>query len=344
MQTLRVVRFGIIFRVVSILCAILYILQHWTLVGHWSRVAPIQRIHPSSGRGEIPRIIHQTWMTSQLPKRYAPWVTSWLKKNPTWQYWLWTDDDARQLVGRYYKQYVAMYDGYRRNINRADAMRYFVLDKYGGVYADMDVECLRPLDDIISNHSCILAESHHVHSYVLFGREPPASVINSPMASRPGHPYFRDVIAELPKWQKHRNLLEQTGPWFIDRVLRTYLRNQTRSYNDPIAVMSSEVFNPMFDETHISLIKKRCNKPRALANVQEVCAKLKATNYYNAPTNLSYTNHYWIHTYMSSYRKIEHFVNITHIMQTLRDSFGVTVPSPTARPGDIPRYKFGPFR
>ena len=120
-----------------------------------SRVTPTQRTHPRSGRGEIPRIIHQTWMTSQLPSHYAPWVTSWMKKNPTWQYWLWTDDDARQLAGRYHKQYVAMYDGYTRNINRADAMRYFVLDKYGGVYADIDVEYLRPLNDIISNHSCI---------------------------------------------------------------------------------------------------------------------------------------------------------------------------------------------
>ena len=164
-------------------------------------------------------------MTSQLPSHYEPWMTSWLKKNPSWQYWLWTDDDARQLVGHYYKQYVAMYDGYTCNINRADVMRYFVLDKYGGVYADIDVECMRPLDDIVSNHSCILAEEHKVRSYVLARRKPPPNVINAPMASRPGHPYFRDVIAEIPKWQKHPNRLEQTGPLRIDRVLRTYLRN-----------------------------------------------------------------------------------------------------------------------
>ena len=329
-------------------CVILYIsiqfLQHQNPVGKLILVTSTQRTHPRSGRGEIPRIIHQTWMTSQLPTRYAPWVTSWLKKNPTWQYWLWTDDDARQLVGRYYKQYVAMYDGYPRNINRADAMRYFVLDKYGGVYADIDVECLRPLDDIISNHSCVLAEEHKAHSYLLAWRKPPPNVINTPMASRPGHPYFRDVIAELPKWQKHPDLLKQTGPLLIDRVLRTYLRNSTRSSNDPIAVMPPEVFNPTFDQLHISRIKVRCNNPVPLAYAQEVCAELKATNYSNAPTNLSYTTHYWIHTYMSSYPKIRHFVNITTVLQSLGESFNVTAPSATVRSGDIPRYKFGPFR
>ena len=346
MQTLRA-RFVLVLWVVSV-CVILYIyipfLQHQNPVETLNRVAPTQRTHPRCGWGEIPRIIHQTWMTSQLPSRYAPWVTSWLKKNPTWQYWLWTDDDARQLVRRYYKQNVAMYDGYTRNINRADVMRYFVLDRYGGVYADIDAECLRPLDDIISNHSCILAEEHRVHGYVLAWRKPPPNVINSPMACRPGHPYFRDVIAELPKWQKHPNLLYQTGPLLIDRVLRTYLRNQTRSSKDPIAVMSPEVFNPTFDQLHISRIMARCNKPGPLAYVQVVCAELKASNYYNAPTNLSYTTHYWIHTYMSSYPKIRHFVNITTVLQTLGKSFNVTAPSSTVRPGDIPRYKFGPFR
>ena len=351
MQTLRA-RLAVVLWVLSV-CTILYIyipfVHHKNLFRRLNRVAPTQRTHPRNKRGEIPHIIHQTWMTSRLPTRYAPWVTSWLKKNPTWQYWLWTDDDARHLVERYYKQYLAMYNGYPRNINRADVMRYFVLDKYGGVYADIDMECLRPLDDIISNHSCILSEEHKVHSYMLAGRKPPPNVLNTPMACRPGHRYFRDVIAELPKWQNHSSLLEQTGPLLIDRVLRTYLRNHTRSSKDSIAVMSAEVFNPTFVQSYVRGIKARCTKrgPTAIVEdvyVQEVCAELKATHFSNAPTNLSYTTHYWIHTYMSSYPEIRHFVNITTILQTLGESFNVTAPSSTVRPGDIPRYKFGPFR
>jgi len=87
--------------------------------------------------------------------------------------------------------------------------------------------------------------------------------------------------------------------------------------------MPPEVFNPTFDQLHIGRIKARCNKPGPLAYVQEVCAELKATNYYNAPTNLSYTTHYWIHKYLSSYPKIRHFVNITTVLQTLGESFNV---------------------
>ena len=207
-----------------VICLVVYAIckgqKHSSL--NFSRVAPRQRILPNSRRVDIPHIIHQKWNTIQLPKRFVPWVKSWLEKPPTWQYWFWTDEDARRLVERDYKQYLAMYDGYKKKINRADAMRYFVLQTYGGFYADIDMECLKPLDEIVSNKCCILAEDHHVHSYVLARRKPPRNVLNTPMACRPGHPYFKDVISELAKWKNHPNHLAQTGPDLIDRVLRTY--------------------------------------------------------------------------------------------------------------------------
>ena len=45
-----------------------------------------------------------------------------------------------------YPEYLAMYDSYRFGIQRADAMRLFFLHKFGGIYIDMDIECLRSLD------------------------------------------------------------------------------------------------------------------------------------------------------------------------------------------------------
>jgi mannosyltransferase OCH1-like enzyme len=33
-----------------------------------------------------------------------------------------------------------------RSTQRADAMRLFFLHKYGGIYIDLDIECLRSLD------------------------------------------------------------------------------------------------------------------------------------------------------------------------------------------------------
>ena len=100
-----------------------------------------------------------------------------------------------------------------------------MLFAHGGLYADIDMECVRPLDNITRRHACILTEENHAHTYVVHRRTPPTNVINCLMAGRPRHPYFRDVILELPV-QKRRGsdgaVLTQTGPFLIDAVLRRW--------------------------------------------------------------------------------------------------------------------------
>ena len=100
-----------------------------------------------------------------------------------------------------------------------------MLFAHGGLYADIDMECVRPLDHITRRHACMLTEENHAHTYVVHRRTPPTNVINCLMASRPRHPYFRDVILELPV-QKTRgrdlDVLTQTGPFLIDAVLRRW--------------------------------------------------------------------------------------------------------------------------
>ena len=39
-----------------------------------------------------------------------------------------------------------------KNVERADFFRYMVILKHGGVYADIDTECRRPLRDVIQPH------------------------------------------------------------------------------------------------------------------------------------------------------------------------------------------------
>ena len=39
---------------------------------------------------------------------------------------------------------------YKSGIQRADAFRYFVLFAYGGIYVDLDMEALKPLDEYVA--------------------------------------------------------------------------------------------------------------------------------------------------------------------------------------------------
>ena len=60
---------------------------------------------------------------------------------------MWTDDKSREFIATEYPWFLATFDNYSQPIQRADAIRYFVLAHFGGVYIDLDdvrLHSLRP--------------------------------------------------------------------------------------------------------------------------------------------------------------------------------------------------------
>src|SRR4051812_13479649 len=104
----------------------------------------------------IPRILHQTWKTRTPPEQWRGLQQSWLDRQPDWTYRCWTDEENRELVRRAYPWLLATYDGYDEPIKRVDAWRYMMLHHTGGVYADLDTECVRPLDGLLDGHDVVL--------------------------------------------------------------------------------------------------------------------------------------------------------------------------------------------
>ena len=86
------------------------------------------------------RILHQSWRSCELPSRQALWRERCNRVLPAgWQLWLWTDEDNRELIAREFPSFLRFYDKLDVMIKRADAVRYFYLYRFGGVY--MDTEC-----------------------------------------------------------------------------------------------------------------------------------------------------------------------------------------------------------
>lgn len=94
--------------------------------------------------GTIPKIIHQTWKTKDVPEKWRESQESWkaLEKDG-FVYKLWTDEDNRNLIKRFYPWFLSTFDGYEHGIQRADAVRYFILHKENGLYCDLDICCKR---------------------------------------------------------------------------------------------------------------------------------------------------------------------------------------------------------
>ena len=68
-----------------------------------------------------------------------------------------------------------------------DAVRYFILNSYGGLYMDMDVECFRPTDSFLRGFDLVL-------NVELRDR---ATVTNAVMASAPQINFWPRVFEKL---------------------------------------------------------------------------------------------------------------------------------------------------
>ncbi len=94
----------------------------------------------------ISKIIHQTWKSYLLPKNMDFCVNSWKIKNLDYKYYLWSDEDICNFVTEYYPQYLNLLNNAKLGIQKADIFRILALYHYGGIYVDIDFECLLPID------------------------------------------------------------------------------------------------------------------------------------------------------------------------------------------------------
>src|SRR5688572_26320629 len=99
----------------------------------------------------LPKSIHQTWKHEHIRWPLSVCSDSFRKWNPAWDYKLWTDEECEQIVRSELPEFYPTYLGYPAGIFRADIFRVVVLYLRGGVYADLDVECLRSLDELLAS-------------------------------------------------------------------------------------------------------------------------------------------------------------------------------------------------
>jgi glycosyltransferase involved in cell wall biosynthesis len=195
-----------------------------TPAGQFSLRANTQS-QPTEPPANIPKIIHQTWKDDQLPPQLAAFQQTWREHHPDWEHRLWTDADNRAFLAEHYAWFLPIYDGYPQPIYRVDAVRYFWLHHFGGVYIDLDFECLAPIDSLIAEQSLVLSlepaahciENHQARAHRLQQILSPAW-----MASAPQHPFWPHLWQHLATYQQASNPLEATGPFLLTRAYENY--------------------------------------------------------------------------------------------------------------------------
>ena len=180
---------------------------------------------------KTPKIIHQIWLGEPLPQKYKKWQRTWQELHPDWEYKLWTEADLEEfgLENR------ALFDAVKQLGIKADIWRYEILYRHGGLYADMDFECLLPFDVL-----------HHSYDFFA-GIENTGGfqIGNFLIGARPGHPVLRaciDDIAQVkPTQYGTGETYSITGPPCLTRALIAYAKHE---HDDCVIAMPTSYFNP----------------------------------------------------------------------------------------------------
>ena len=195
--------------IVNLLSCLVLLINLAVVLRNRELVAAFKRAAPRSG-GELARLIHLIGPRQQ--SRWLPiWNTSyasWSTCYPEHELRLWDDSDIDELLQSRLGTFHNFVKAYPLPIHRYDVARYCILYLQGGIYADMDFECLKPFDHVLEAGKVAVAESPYDHERAQ----------NALLASPPGHPFWVDVTRELLRKRFNPLVVKATGPHVIESV------------------------------------------------------------------------------------------------------------------------------
>ncbi len=141
---------------------------------------------PYSKEPLIPKVMHQIW-DGDIPPLYQNYLDECKKLHPNWEFKLWGDKEVEEL-GLMYKD---LYDKMRSYVVKADVLRYEILYRFGGVYRDMDVKCLKSTDDLNHMYDFYASLESFTHRF--------AAINIGNIGSKPNNPIFKNVLDAINK-------------------------------------------------------------------------------------------------------------------------------------------------
>lgn len=111
----------------------------------------------------IPKVIHYCWFGKKpIPSKYRKWMESWKKYCPDYEIIEWNEHNYDVHKSRYISQ---AYDRGKWAFV-SDYARIDIINEYGGVYLDTDVELVKNIDILLQNDAFCGFESFR---YVAYG-------------------------------------------------------------------------------------------------------------------------------------------------------------------------------
>jgi len=215
----------------------------------------------------IPKIIHQTFYTRDLPEKLAANVDQLRRLNPEWEYRFYDDADIAVFIQAHYPAEVWRY--FERidpsyGAARADFFRYLLMYKMGGIYLDIKSVMTRPIqlgddDRLLLSHWPQVSEGfdwggHYELRHIAAGEYQQWHIVCTP-----GHPCIKAVIetvlANIDKYDPSlhgvgkKGVLRVTGPIAYTTAIHRIQQNYPHRVVDIEAELGFE-YNVYRDQSH----------------------------------------------------------------------------------------------
>lgn len=254
----------------------------------------------------IPKIIHQTGPADKN-KWHPLWhecQQSWLKHFKDFEYKLWNDEEIDNLVKESYPQYYSMYNEFPLHIMKIDFVRFCILHKFGGIYADLDMFCYQNFFKDLQNGPHLIENP--------LGND---LFENSLMCARPNETFFLQCMNKCKERfieikEKNKVFLQDTiiinqgsfenyqRPYFVFYITGTNLVSSVARemseevYNLPGCVYNNVIisYDPMFRTKHMHTGIWGKEQIEQIDNYQQNYLKMRKIDILNFDFFKDYTN------------------------------------------------------
>jgi len=176
---------------------------------------------------KIPLNIYQTWENNKVPKGMYNAINTWINLNPEYTYNLYDSQDRLNYIINFNckdfsfnnETLLNCYNNMTQNAAKADIWRYLILYDKGGIYTDIDTECLIPLKKYINKDDEFLN-----------GLNNRGQIYQTFIFTKPKHSYLKELIelviynidnkSFINEWPGLKSL---TGPTTINYAIKKHL-------------------------------------------------------------------------------------------------------------------------
>jgi mannosyltransferase OCH1-like enzyme len=203
----------------------------------------------------VPKIVHQTWKTHNVPQHWETSPKMWKQLHPDWLHILWTDQDIEDIVKVYYAEYYQRFHELKYNIMRIDVFRVMVLMQFGGIYSDLDLApkvsfepfihmCTKNMPELqvgIVEAPSSFGRNTGYSNFLMFSAR--SSLDKTEFWQRYLSQVFVTYPQDVPWYQrgaaissKHLQVMLKTGPAAISRVFK-HIKAESNGKNKSVAII-----------------------------------------------------------------------------------------------------------